>query len=1044
MFRPVDAGVSFPQMEEKILELWREKKTFEKSLEIRKGAKEFVFYDGPPFATGLPHYGHMIAGILKDIVPRYWTMRGRYVHRRFGWDCHGLPVENEIEKDLGLSGKRDIEEFGVARFNETCREAVLRYTGEWRKTVERSGRWVDFDDDYKTMEPWYMESVWWVFHRLWEQDLIYQSHSVQPYCPRCATPLSNFEANMAYEDVDDPSITVRLAVEGEPDTSFLVWTTTPWTLPSNLGLAVGHDIDYVKVRDGGHHYWLAEARLTAYWKKPDEIEIVDRAKGDALAGKRYAPPFDYFADASDDIHRVVAADFVSTEDGSGIVHMAPAFGEDDQAVGKREGWPLVLPLDALCQFTDEVPDFEGLHVKDADPKIIEHLKARGVLHQRGTIRHAYPHCWRCDSPLIYRGIPAWFCRVEKIKDRMVAHNQTINWVPSHMKDGRFGNWLANARDWNLSRNRYWGAPIPVWMSEDGEERICVQSVEELETLSGQKVTDLHKHFVDDITIPSKMGKGELRRTPEVLDCWFESGSMPYAQKHYPFENKEQMEATFPGDFIAEGLDQTRGWFYTLVVLAAALFDEPPFKNVIVNGMILAEDGKKMSKRLKNYPAPDYIFDTYGADAMRAYLIDSPAVKAEPLRFSEAGLKDILRKVLIPFWNAYSFFVTYANLDDWTPSAEPVPVTNRLDRWILSNLQTLIANVNEQMDRYELYRVIPQLDGFIDDLTNWYIRRSRARVWSDENPADKQAAYQTLYEVLVTFSKVLAPVLPFICEEIYQNLVVEGSDAGDAPESVHLTDYPVSDDARRDETLEREMVLARTIVELGRTLRAKHKIKVRQPLPDITVVARTEEERRLVSEMEELILDELNVKALRFTEREEELVHVSCKANFRVLGRRFGPRMKEAAGVIEGFDLPTIRRLEDGETEEVLGEAVGGDAIVINRKEIEGHVTETGAGVTISLNVELTPELVAEGNARELKNRLQTMRKEAGFAVSDRIRVRVAAPVSIAPDLERFADYLRAETLAEELRFGDRADDGFESAREWDVAGETVWIGISRV
>ena len=1041
MFRPVDPDVSFPELEERILDFWDEHDVFQESMRQRADAPKFVFYDGPPFATGLPHYGHLVPGVLKDIVPRYWTMRGHHVARRFGWDCHGLPVENEVEKELGFAGRHDIVQYGVAKFNEQCRSIVLRYTNEWRSTVRRTGRWVDFDDDYKTMQPDYMESVWWVFRQLWDKNLIYLGHAVQPYCPRCATPLSNFEANKEYRNVQDPSITVRLELEDEPGTYFLVWTTTPWTLPENLGLAVGEKIEYVKIQDGDERYWLAKSRLGAYYKKSENVKVLERAKGRDLAGKRYAPPFDYFRDLSDETFVVVTADFVSTEDGTGIVHMAPAFGEDDQAIGKREGWPTVLPLDADCRFTDEVPDFAGLQVKEADPKIIDALKASGKLVKRETIDHSYPHCWRCESPLIYRGIPAWFCRIEPIKQRMIENNQTINWVPDHIKSGRFGSWLDNARDWNLSRNRFWGAPIPVWMSEDGEEMVCVGSREELERLSGEKVDDLHKHFVDEITIPSQKGKGELRRVPEVLDCWFESGSMPYAQNHYPFENKDLVEATLPGDFIAEGLDQTRGWFYTLLILATALFDRPPFKNVIVNGMVLAEDGKKMSKRLKNYPDPVEVLHKYGADALRAYLSSSPAVKAEDLRFSERGITEIVRRVLLPLWNGYSFFVTYASIDGWTPGAERVETTHRLDRWILSNLQTLTRDVNEQMDQYNVYRVIPRLDGFIDDLTNWYIRRSRERFWGSDDERDKASGYQTLYEVLVTFTKMLAPVLPFVCEEIYRNLVTTCDP--DAPISVHLCDYPVADESLRDETLEREMALARTIVVLGRTLRAKHKVKTRQPLVEVTVVARSEEERALISDMEEIILDELNVKTLAFTEREEELVEIGAKANFRTLGRRFGPEMRDAARVIETFDLATIRKLESGETVDVLGEEISIEDIVVSRTERDGHVTETGDGVTVSLNIELTPALIAEGQARELKNRIQTMRKETGYDVSDRIRVRVAASPSLTEGLESFRDYIAGETLADELTFSASVD-GTEAEKRCDIDGEKVLIGISRV
>jgi len=1044
VFDPVPAEADFPRLETEILAFWDEHDTFRRSLEQRRGGPRFVFYDGPPFANGLPHYGHLLANTLKDIVPRFWTMRGHYIERRFGWDCHGLPVEVEMERELGISGKRQIEEYGVARFNEACRSIVLRFTAEWRKTVRRMGRWVDFDRDYKTMDPDYMESIWWVFSQLWQRDLVYRGYAVQPYCPRCSTPLSNFEVNQGYRDVQDPSITVRFPAAGEGDarTYFLVWTTTPWTLPANLGLAVGPEIDYVLVADGQDRYWLARNRVGAIFRD-ERPEVLATAKGSKLVGRRYTPPFDiYYRRYAASAFRVVAADFVSTEDGTGIVHMAPAFGEDDFAIGQAEGWPVAMPIDAEGRFTEELPEYQGKFVKEADPLIIRRLREEGKLVHQTTLQHAYPFCYRCDSPLIYRAVDTWFCRIEPLKQAMLAANRQINWVPGHLREGRFGKWLEGARDWNLSRSRYWGTPIPVWMSADGEEKVCVGSLDELERHSGKRPTDLHRHFVDDITIPSRQGKGELRRVPQVLDVWFESGSMPYAQNHYPFENREVVEQNFPADFIAEGLDQTRGWFYTLIVLSTALFDKPAFKNVIVNGLILAEDGKKMSKRLKNYPEPEQIFDRYGADALRAYLIDSPVVRAEDLRFSEDGIREVLRQVILPLWNAYSFFVTYANLDGWTPARPKVAAPGRLDRWILSVLNGLIEEVNAQMDGYNLYRVIPALEAFIDDLTRWYIRLSRPRFWTSDDDPDKAAAYQTLYVVLTTFARVLAPFLPFTCEAIYRNLVVKAGAPG--PESVHLTDYPEPDSRRRDLTLEREMVLARTIVGLGRALRERHKLKTRQPLKEVTVVARSAEERTLIRDLEDLILDELNVKELRFTEREEDLVQVTAKANYRVLGPRFGKQMQRAAQVIQGFDLATIRRLEAGGQVEVCGERVAIADVTIERREREGRVTETGGGVTVSLDIEVTPELKAEGNAREVKNRIQAMRKEAGFAVDDRIAVAVRAPAGLREDLQVHADYLQRETLAVRLDLAPSPDFAPEIERTWDIDGHTVAIGIRRM
>ncbi|UKI33535.1 MAG: isoleucine--tRNA ligase [Lentisphaeria bacterium] len=663
-FQAVSNQVDFPKLECEILRFWQESEIFHKSLEQRRGGDEFVFYDGPPFATGLPHYGHLLAGTIKDVVPRYQTMRGKYVERRFGWDCHGLPVENEMEKQLNLSSKRDIEAYGIDKFNEACRSIVLRYTAEWEKVVGRMGRWVDFRNGYRTMDRSFMESIWWVFKSLWDQGLVYEGYKILPYCPRCATPLSNFEANQGYREVVDPAITIRFRAADRENTYFLAWTTTPWTLPSNLALTVGPDIDYVEVRDGDDHYILAEARVGVYYK--EKPEILWRGKGSELVGRRYEPLFPYFADlAGKGAFQVLAGSFVSTEDGTGIVHTAPGFGEDDNAVCKAAGLPEVCPIDEECRFTAEVPDYQGRPVKSTDKEIIDRLKAEGKLIHRGQIKHSYPHCWRDDGPLIYRAISTWFVKVEAIKDKMIRNNQQINWVPAHLRDGRFGKWLENARDWAISRNRYWGTPLPIWRNAEGEV-IVVGSAAELEKLTGKKIDDLHKHFMDKIEIPSPTGKSPLRRVPEVFDCWFESGSMPYAQQHYPFENKQHFEENFPADFIAEGLDQTRGWFYTLVVLASALFDQPPFRNVVVNGLVLAENGQKMSKRLRNYPDPMVVIDRYGADALRLFMLGSQVVRAEDLKFSEAGVKEILRGIMIPMWNALSFFTTYASVDHYNP------------------------------------------------------------------------------------------------------------------------------------------------------------------------------------------------------------------------------------------------------------------------------------------------------------------------------------------------------------------------------------------
>jgi len=746
----------FPEREERVLEFWQKEAVFKKSVE--KGGPLFVFYDGPPFATGLPHYGHLLAGTMKDAVPRYKTMKGFCVPRRFGWDCHGLPVENEIEKARELSGAAAIEAFGIGKFNEECRSIVKRYANEWKKTVDRMGRWVDLEKTWHTMDLPFMESVWWVFKELFDKGLVYEGFKVMPFSMKLGTPISNFEANLNYKDVDDPSVVVAFEGDG---VSYLAWTTTPWTLPSNLALIVGPKIEYVKVKKDGKFYVLAEARLKAIFK--EDVEVVDRFLGEVLKGRKYKPLFPFFKDQPG-AFRILVDDFVTTEDGTGMVHAAPAFGEADFFVCKREGIELVCPIDGNGRFTAEVPPYQGTLVKDADKTIMQDLKKRGLLFHQATIRHRYPFCWRSDTPLIYKAVSTWFVAVEKIKDCLLKTNEKIHWVPDHIKTGRFGKWLENARDWAISRNRYWGTPIPLWRSDDGDLHV-IGSIEELEKLSGEKVHDLHRHNIDHLTF-EKEGK-QFRRIAEVFDCWFESGSMPYAQNHYPFEHKKEFEHAFPADFIAEGLDQTRGWFYTLHVLAGALFHKPAFKNVIVNGIILAEDGTKMSKRLKNYPDPEIVISKYGADAVRLYMLNSPVVKAEDLRFSERGVEHVLRQVLIPFWNSFVFLSTYAKIYHWKPQIHRAE--SLIDRWILSLTQKLVQEVESAMEVYDLSKAVEPLVGFVDQLTNWYIRRSRGRFWAEEDTPDRREAFSTLYTVLLTLSKVAAPFVPFLTEAIYQEL-----------------------------------------------------------------------------------------------------------------------------------------------------------------------------------------------------------------------------------------------------------------------------------
>ena len=1019
-FTEVPTSVDFPAQEQEVLAFWEQGDHFARSVADRPTDKAFIFYDGPPFASGLPHYGHLLASIIKDVVPRYWTMRGFRVERRFGWDCHGLPVENEVEQQLGLKSRLDILDYGVDRFNESCRDVVLRYTGEWQRFIQRVGRWVDWSNQYRTMDVEFMESVWWVFKSLWDKELIYEGYKSVAYCPRCSTPLANFEVNQGYQDTQDPSVTIRFKVQGEDKLSILAWTTTPWTLPSNMGLAVGRGIDYVRVTlKDGEQLILAKALVKqVFRKREDEIESVVEQPVDELLQMRYEPLFDYFADkAAEGAFRVVAAEFVSTENGTGVVHTAPGFGEEDYQLGLREGLPMVSPIDKDCCFTAEVPDYQGRFVKDTDRDIIRLLRESGQLLTESTIEHSYPFCWRCDTPLIYRTISSWFVNVEKIKPQMLAANAQIWWIPEHIKDGRFGRWLEGARDWSISRSRYWGTPLPIWRNEETGETVCVGSREELVGLCGSEVDDLHKHIIDLLEIPSPTGQGTLKRIPEVLDCWFESGSMPYAQSHYPFENKEYFDANFPADFISEGLDQTRGWFYTLTVLGAALFDKPPFKNCIVSGMLLAEDGRKMSKRLKNYPEPTEMIDKYGADALRLYLLNSPALKAEEMRMTENGIKESLRAVIIPLWNAYSFFATYAALDGWTPDegGDETP-THDLDCWILSELQTLIHDLNTEMEAYRLYRTVPAMVAFVEKLTNWYIRRSRRRFWKSEDDQDKAAAYATLYRVLVTFVKALAPILPFITESLYQNLVRRVDES--APDSVHLCDMPQADESLRNAELEQQMELATRAVVLGRSLRSKHELKVRQPLRRLYLLPPDEHSRRELEQMVELLADELNIKEVVLVEDETEFSEVSYRPNFRVLGPRFGKQMKEVGQRIGALTVAEIAALKAGGMIAVADGEIGIDDIEVQRREKEGVVVAIDNNLGVGLDVQLDDELIAEGTAREIVNRVQNMRKDAGLEVSDRIGVGVQGAADLVAAVERHREYIAAETLALELQAGE--------------------------
>lgn len=1040
MYKPVDPKVNFPKMEEGIVKFWKENNTFKKSIKQREGCKEYVIYDGPPFATGLPHFGHLVPSTIKDIFPRYQTMKGRKVERRFGWDCHGLPVEYEMEKELKISGKRAIEDFGVAKFNEACRKIVLRYTKEWETIITRLGRWVDFENDYKTMNPDYMESIWWILKQLWQQGLMYEGYYILPYCPRCSTVLSNNELNLGgYKEVHDPAITVRFKVKGEDNAYFLAWTTTPWTLPSNLALTVNNNITYVKVNDNGDFYILAKERLPIYYKNPADYSVVWEKKGSELVGTSYEPLFPYFAsEQKNGAFKIFAGDFVTTEDGTGIVHTAPGFGEDDYNTLKGSNITTICPIDGECKFTADVPDYEGKFVKDTDKDIIEVLKKEGKLITRHQYLHPYPHCWRCSSPIIYRAISSWFVDIEKIKDKMLNANEQIDWFPAHLKHGRFGNWLKGARDWAISRNRYWGNPIPVWKCDSCDHSECLGSRKELEEKGGVKVDDLHKHIIDNITWKcSKCGSGTMKRIPEVLDCWFESGAMPYAQDHYPFENREHVENHFPGDFICEGLDQTRGWFYTLTVLGAALFDKPAFKNVIVNGLVLAADGKKMSKSLKNYTDPSDVISMYGADALRFFLTNSAVLRAEDLRYSDDAVKEVLKNLIIPIWNAYSFFVTYANIDNIKVSKAPDSPSNPLDKWILSEVEKLIEDITNALDSYDIQKADMIVANFIDVLNNWYIRRSRRRFWKSENDSDKKEAYQTLYSVIMKLITAACPIIPFITEEIYQNLKTDSM-----PQSIHLCNYPTADKSKRDEHLEKKMEVTRKVVSMGRALRSNFSIKIRQPLKSLSVVTREQSEKVILKEMSEIIAEELNVKEIFLRENEDEFVEYKAKANFKVLGKVLGKDMKKGAEKIESFNKDEIKSLLDGS---VLSIEIDGkdfdltaESIVVQRFEKEDLKVLNEGTITIGLDTKITEQLSEEGAIRDLVRNIQNLRKEKGFDVTDRINLTLSGDENLKKAVNNYSDYLLSETLTNNIEWKD-----IKGSQEYECGEYNCYIDLEK-
>ncbi|RIA79525.1 isoleucyl-tRNA synthetase [Glomus cerebriforme] len=1005
----IEGQFNFPKEEEKILEFWREIDAFRTQVRLSEGKLPFSFYDGPPFATGLPHYGHLLAGTIKDIVTRYATLTGHYVERRFGWDCHGLPVEHEIDKKLNIKGKDDVMAMGIDKYNYECRSIVMRYSDAWRETVDRIGRWIDFDNDYKTLNTSFMESVWWVFKQLYEKDQVYRGVRIMPFSTACTTPLSNFEAAQNYKDINDPAIVVSFPLVHDEKTLLLAWTTTPWTLPSNLALCTHPEYEYIKIEDAlsGRKYVLLEKCLNILYKDPKKAKytVLQRFFGKDMKGWEYEPLFDYFAPQFKGKGFIVVNDtYVTDDSGTGIVHQAPAFGEDDYRVCLEnkiitEDGFLPCPVDEQGRFTNEVSDFAGIYVKEADKSIQRVLKHKERLIIQSQLNHSYPFCWRSDTPLIYKAVPSWFVRVKPIIDRLLNNNKESYWVPEIIKEKRFVNWITNARDWNVSRNRYWGTPIPLWVSDDYEEIVCIGSVAELEELSGcDKLTDIHRDKVDQITIPSKKGKGQLKRIEEVFDCWFESGSMPYAQCHYPFENKEKFESSFPADFIAEGLDQTRGWFYTLMVLSTHLFDKPAFKNLIVNGLVLASDGKKMSKRLKNYPEPMSIINAYGADALRLYLINSPVVRAEPLRFKEEGVKDVISKVFLPWYNAYRFFMSQVALLQKESGIEFIynslakKSTNVMDRWILACSQSLIKFVREEMEAYRLYTVVPRLLSLIEQLTNWYVRFNRKRLKGENGPEDAIDALNTLYEVLYTLCRSMAAFTPFLTEYLYQSLrkYIPSSNSNEDVRSVHFLSFPEVREEYFDLEIERIVSRMQAVIEMGRYIREKKTIGLKTPLKELIIIHSDPQYHSDILSLKNYIVEELNVKSIVVTSDEDKYgIKYRAEADWKVLGQKL---KKDTVKIKEALPKLTSEQVKEFiQNEEIMINGIKiceGDLQVVRYfEDANSHYeTNNNKDILILLDIQIYQDLQEEGCAREIVNRVQRLRKKAELQPTDPILV----------------------------------------------------------
>ncbi len=1048
MFKQVSPKLNVTSLEEAILYFWKEKDIFHRTMEEREGSPEYVFYEGPPTANGKPGSHHVLARAFKDLFPRYKTMRGYHVLRRGGWDTHGLPVEIEVEKKLGFDKKKQIEEYGIAKFNELCRQSAFSNIQDWEKLTDRIAFWVDLKSAYVTYTNEYIESVWHILKNFWDKDLLYQGYKVVPYCPRCETPLSDHEVALGYKETDDPSIFVRMPLVDEPGTSLLVWTTTPWTLPANVAVAVGENINYVTVEaalseGGSEKLILAEALIEKVFKDAP-VRVIQHFKGKQLKGKRYHPLFT-FLPFEKKAHYVVLADFVSVEDGSGLVHMAPAYGADDMKMAGEYDLPVLETVAPDGSFISEVKPWAGKFVKDADPLIIQDLHDRGLLFTSELYRHTYPFCWRCDSPLLYFARQTWYIRTSRFKDRLVALNEKINWYPGHVKNGRFGNWLENNIDWALGRERYWGTPLPVWECTSCHHQTCIGSVKELEELSSRNLEqlDLHRPFVDDVHLRCQKCGGSMNRVPELIDVWFDSGSMPVAQWHYPFEHQQDFKALFPADYICEAVDQTRGWFYSLHAISSLLFDEVSYKNVICLGLILDENGQKMSKHKGNVVDPWPVINQNGADAMRWYLYTA-SPPGQERRFSSNLVGEVVRNFTLTLWNTYSFFVTYANLDGWNPGTRKEISYSDLDKWLLSELHALVRDVTKAYEEYDVLAATRPVETFVDQLSNWYLRRSRRRFWKSGSDEDKKAAYATLYEALVTIAKLLAPAMPFLSEEMYQNLVLKADP--EAPLSVHLARWPEFDVVLIDEKLNRDMATVMHLASLGHAARNKANRKVRQPLAEAAFSAGSREELAAVESFAELLEDELNVKTVRALSSATEAVSYSLNPYPKQLGQKYGARFPAIRLELLAQDpVKAGKTLLGGQPIEIL---VGGESLAILPEEVEVRVTaREGLAVAAegaylaALVTELTPELIWEGLAREFVRRVQDLRKSADFDIADRIEVFYQASPQLKEAIESNREFIMGEVLAKKLTCADAPVGCPKVEDEFD--GEHVLVGIKR-